>query len=127
LHELSQLRAFGAVVNSELIVGVVTGRLIATRQLLRLVPLLRREIRLPRSEIAGIEFERQWLPPFSFKTVVHFRFTDGRYAPKVYIGRTRKVRAGLTELGWPVEHVQFGAIGDRPRRPLSELTHRNVP
>jgi hypothetical protein len=126
VHE-PQLRAFGSVVSSEVIVGVVTGRLIATRQVLRLVPLLRREIRLPRGEIAGIEFERQWAPPFWVKTVVHFRLIDGRYVPKVYIGRTRKVRAGLIELGWPVERVQFGAIGDRPRRPLRELTNRNVP
>jgi hypothetical protein len=127
LHELPQLRAFGSVVSSELVAGVVTERLIATRETLRVVPLLRREIRLSRSEIAGIEFERQWLPPLSLKTVVHFRLLDGRYAPKVYIGRTRKVRAGLRELGWPVEHVQLGAISDRPRRPLRELTNRNVP
>ena len=88
--------AFGSVVSSEVIAGVVTGRLIATRETLRLAPLLRREIRLSGGEIAGIEFERQWAPPFWVKTVVHFRLIDGRYVPKVYIGRTRKVRAGLT-------------------------------
>jgi hypothetical protein len=38
----AQLHAFGSVGSSELVSGVVTGRLIATRETLRLVPLRRR-------------------------------------------------------------------------------------
>jgi hypothetical protein len=104
----------------------LTGRLVATRDTLRLVPLLRREVLLRRSEIAAIEFERQWAPPFWIKTVVHFRLVDGMYAPKVFIGPTRRVREGLEMLGWPIERVQFGAVSERRRHPLRALLNRET-
>jgi hypothetical protein len=106
----------GSVASSELLVGVFWDRVVIGEDVIELRPIGRRGFVLQRSEVEAVEFERQWMPPFGVKTVVRFRFDDGAYAPKIFTGRTRAVRAALTEAGWPVRQVQFGSTEPRTVR-----------
>jgi hypothetical protein len=90
---------------------------------IELRPIWRRVLVVHRSEVDAVEFERQWVPPFWIRTVIRFRFDDGSYARKIFIGRTRAVRKALLEADWPVRQVQFGSTEPRavrePRRTKS--------
>jgi hypothetical protein len=108
----------GAVVSGEPIVGVFFDGVVIGEDVIELRPIGRRGLVLHRGEVAAVEFERQWAPPFWVKTVIRFRFDDGAYAPKVVVAtRTRAVRAALIEAGWPVAQVQFGSTEPRTVRP----------
>lgn len=106
----AQVRFLGAVVSSELVVGVFFDSLLISEDKLELRPLGRRDLSLDRAEVEAVEFERQWALPFWFKTVIRFRGTDGTYAPKVMVAfRTAAVREALLAAGWRVRQVQFGS------------------
>jgi hypothetical protein len=115
---LSRRSFRGAVVSSELIVGVFFDRVVIDDDVIELRPIGRRRLVLHRREVAAVEFERQWAPPFWVKTVIRFRFVDGVYAPKVVVAtRARAVRVALIEAGWPVAQVPFGSTEPRTIRP----------
>jgi hypothetical protein len=111
----------GAVVSSEVVVGVFWDVISIGDHSIELRPLGRRALVLHRDEVEAVEFERQWAPPFWVKTVIRFRFDDGAYAPKVVVAiRTQAIRAALTASGWPVTQVQVGSTEPRIVRPSRE-------
>ena len=97
--------------SSELVIGVFWDCMIADEYQIRLRPLARRSIDIPRHEIRVLQFERQWAPPIMFRTVIRFQLIDGSYIPKVVIPMwARSIRSGLESRGWPVSNVQFGEV-----------------
>lgn len=120
---MSQRRWFlASVVSSELVVGIFFDRFGVGANLLQLRPLGRRGFDLPRWAVDVLEFERQWLPPFWWKTVVRIRLTEGDYAPKVAIPlRSRPLRRALVEKGWRVRSVQVGSTEPRRERRIADL------
>ena len=99
-----------AVVSSEAIVGVFWDVPGIEQEKVILQPLWRRHVVIERPELALVEFERQWLPPFWMKTIVRFRLDDGSHVPKVVVPLwSRYLRSSFEALGWPVERRQLGA------------------
>lgn len=107
-------RFFGSVVASEAVVGVFSDYAVVHPEEIALRPLARRAVVARRDEIAAVEVERQWMPPFWFRSVFWFRRRDDTYLPKVFIPwRPTSVGSALRDAGWPVEAVR---VGERQRR-----------
>lgn len=107
-------RFWGSVVASEAVVGVFSDYAMVYPEEIALRPLARRAVVARRDEIAAIEVERQWMPPFWLRSVFWFRRHDDTYLPKVFIPwRPTSVEGALRDAGWPVEAVQ---VGERQRR-----------
>jgi hypothetical protein len=68
-----------------------------------MVTALRRRIVVKRSEVANVEVTKVRLPPFVFRTEVHFQRVDRSWCRHFFVAaRTSALRAALVDTGWPV-------------------------
>jgi hypothetical protein len=86
-----------------------------------LLPWLRQNIEIARSDVDLIEVVTHRVLPFVWSRNFYFRLTDGSVAPKLYTPlRPGRFRSGVIELGYPIKDLGREGFERRAGRSAAE-------